>query len=642
MKIPSAFFHWNCSGVMGSSPEYRIPWGWDLLAAAFLVCFVPLAFADESPMAEDLKTPSSNGVSAQETTAVAVDGEETPSRWMELGKEALRKDDYPAAIGYFTKVSRAPDLQFHQEALELLGLARERNGQMARAKSIYEEYLRLYPQGEDSTRVRQRLAGMLTASQRPPGAKLKTPGEPDRPGEWEYYGALSQYFRRDAGISDEEGEILQHESLNSFLDFTGKYRDSRYDFRAQFNGRYYEDFLNDDRSGPRISYGYVDGSDRQMGLSGRLGRQSRSSGGVLGRFDGGALSYRISPQWQINVVGGQPVQPYLNRAGPASDKSFYGFSLDFGPFFDYWAGNLFFIEQTAEGITDRRAIGGELRYLHPKFPTFALVDYDVMFSELNTAHLVSNWNFDNGATGATAYVALDYRKTPLLTTSNAIMGTGFDSVGDLRKSLTESEIRKLARAQTATSKSVTVGGSVPIDDTYQINGDVTWANLSGAGANLLSFWGRECFPSGIGPSTNTSNGLCPPFMTGRYPGTGDEWSYGAQLVGSNLFKEGDRSVLGLRFTDRRDVDITTLHLDTLFPLSEKWRIEPRIRFDHYSGASGGDTISIRPALRLNYRPTKPLTLELESGFEWSNQPLYRGDGSDSKGYYFVIGYRLDF
>lgn len=625
--------------VMKNSTAYRIPGVLDILARVFLLCFFSTALADEPQNVEVSETSSASDVSAAELTTTAVDSEETPSRWMELGKDALRKDDYPVAIGYFTKVTRAPDLQFHQEALELLGLARERNGQMARAKSIYEEYLRLYPQGEDATRVRQRLAGMLTASQRPPGAKLKAPGQPDAPGEWEYYGSLSQYFRRDAGISDEEGEIIQHESLNSFLDFTGRYRSSRYDFRAQFNGRYFEDFQSEDRSGPRISYGYVDGADRELGLSARLGRQSRSSGGVLGRFDGGALSYRISPQWQINVVGGQPVQPYLYRAGPTADKSFYGFSLDFGPFFDYWAGNVFFIDQTADGISDRRAVGGEIRFLHPKFPTFALLDYDVMFSELNTAHLVSNWNF---ADGATAYVSADYRKTPVLTTSNAIMGTGFDSVDDLRKSLSESEIRRLARDQTATSKSVTLGGSLPIDDTYQINGDVTWATLSGAGADLLSFWGRECFPSGIGPSVSPANGLCPPFMTGRYPGTGDEWSYGAQLVGSNLLTEGDRSVLGLRFTDRRDVDITTLHLDTLFPLTEKWRVEPRIRFDHYSGAAGGDTITVRPALRLGYRPAKPLTLELESGFEWSNQPLFRGDDNDSKGYYFVVGYRLDF
>ncbi|HLF95642.1 MAG TPA: tetratricopeptide repeat protein [Methylococcaceae bacterium] len=572
----------------------------------------------------------------------AVDGEETPSRWMELGKEALRKDDYPAAIGYFTKATRAPDLQVHQEALELLGLARERNGQMARAKSIYEEYLRLYPKGEDATRVRQRLAGLTTASLRPPGAKLKAPGDAESPGQWEYYGAISQYFRRDAGISDEEGEIIQHQSLNSFLDFTGKYRGSRYDFRFQFNGRYFEDFQNEDRSGPRISYGYVDGADRELGISGRLGRQTRSSGGVLGRFDGGALSYRISPHWQINVVGGQPVQPYLYRAGPTSDKSFYGFSLDFGPFFDHWAGNVFFIDQTADGLSDRRAIGGEMRYLHPKFPTFALLDYDVMFSELNTAHLVSNWNFDDGATGATAYVALDYRKTPLLTTSNAIMGTGFDSVGDLRNSLTRSEIHKLARAQTATSKSVTVGGSVPISDKYQLNGDVTWANLSGAGADLLSFWGKECFPAGIGPSTNTANGLCPPFMVGRYPGTGDEWSYGMQLVAHNLPMEGATTVFGLRYADRRDVDIASLQLDTTYPIADKWRIEPRFRFDHYSGAADGDTVTVRPALRLGYRPLKPLSLELESGFEWSSQPLFPGDVDDSKGYYFVLGYRLDF
>jgi len=47
---------------------------------------------------------------------------------------------------------------------ELLGLARERSGQLAHAKAEYEEYLRRYPSGEAAERITRRLATLRAAS----------------------------------------------------------------------------------------------------------------------------------------------------------------------------------------------------------------------------------------------------------------------------------------------------------------------------------------------------------------------------------------------------------------------------------------------------------------------------------------------
>ena len=56
---------------------------------------------------------------------------------------------------------------FSKEAQEYLGLARERNGQLAHAKAEYRIYLAKYPEGEDAQRVRQRLDALVTAYQAP-------------------------------------------------------------------------------------------------------------------------------------------------------------------------------------------------------------------------------------------------------------------------------------------------------------------------------------------------------------------------------------------------------------------------------------------------------------------------------------------
>ena len=54
-----------------------------------------------------------------------------------------------------------PNHDRHAEAQELLGLAREKNGQTAHAKAEYQRYLALYPDADGAARVRQRLAALL-------------------------------------------------------------------------------------------------------------------------------------------------------------------------------------------------------------------------------------------------------------------------------------------------------------------------------------------------------------------------------------------------------------------------------------------------------------------------------------------------
>jgi hypothetical protein len=102
--------------------------------------------------------------------------------WMDEGRAALRKNNQAAAIALFTKVLKYPENQYSAEAQELLGLARQKSGDLAQARAVYEDYLRRYPGGEGSERVRQRLAGILTASGE--GEHLRTPfaGLPGVPG----------------------------------------------------------------------------------------------------------------------------------------------------------------------------------------------------------------------------------------------------------------------------------------------------------------------------------------------------------------------------------------------------------------------------------------------------------------------------
>src|SRR5213082_3733326 len=108
-------------------------------------------------------------------------------------RTAMDRHEYPTAIALLTKLQRQPEFPDRARAQELLGLARERSGQLAHAKAEYEEYLRGYPHGEAAERVAFRLKILRAAE-----AKART-GR-DVKGEslgWEMTGGVAQMARYD-------------------------------------------------------------------------------------------------------------------------------------------------------------------------------------------------------------------------------------------------------------------------------------------------------------------------------------------------------------------------------------------------------------------------------------------------------------
>ena len=79
-------------------------------------------------------------------------------------RTALGNHKYPEAVDLLNRLLRQPDYAGRSDAQELMGLVRERAGQMAQAKAEYEEYLHRYPDGAGAARVRGRLRTLAAAS----------------------------------------------------------------------------------------------------------------------------------------------------------------------------------------------------------------------------------------------------------------------------------------------------------------------------------------------------------------------------------------------------------------------------------------------------------------------------------------------
>jgi len=531
---------------------------------------------------------------------------------MEEAEREMTVGNYSRAIRIYTKILSYSDHQFAQDAQEFLGLARERNGQMAHAKAEYEEFLRLYPKGEASDRVRQRLAALLTAASRPK-KKLRKAGEDETDAAgWktEAYGGFYQFYDRYESSVNGEPSTVDRSSLLSNLDLNVKRFNDNKEFVARFDGGYEKNFTGEDENASRINTGYVDYFNRHSQAFARIGRQTRNTGGVLGRFDGAALSRSLSDNVKINAVGGYPVES-SDEKKINSDRYFYGLSFDLNTFADSLKISPYIINQQVDGITDRRAVGLDMRNSGHGHSIFNLVDYDFSYKELNIFLLTGNKIF---ADGTRLNASFDYRKSPFLTTRNALQGQGVETIADLLDSKSEEEIRQLARDRTAVSKTAVIGASRPLGANLEASIDATLTKMSGS---------------------ETSGGV------EAMPETGWEGFYSLWLVGSSLMKEGDAVILGFRYSDTDARNTISLNLNTRYPVSREFRLNPRLRLDWRKDEDGSDSQqTIRPSLKMDFRWRKVFNFEMESGYEW--QKHHGSDEENMRTFFFTGGYRLDF
>ena len=537
---------------------------------------------------------------------------EVLAKLMEEARQAMAKEEYPVAIQLYTKVLGKDQSVFAKQALEYLGVAREKKQQLAHAKSIYEQYLKRYPDGEDADRVRQRLIAMISISNVPKEKLRDVVKTNEEKPKWEVFGGFAQNYNKNVTLSDINGRTETQDEIRSDLDVSARLRTSEYDLKARFTGGHTTKFLKGDKNEKRLSSAYIEAKDNIRGASLKLGRQSRTTGGVLGRFDGIFGDYQLNEKVKLNLVAGYPVDSSRNVTIEA-ERYFYGISADIGTINNAWDFNVFAIDQENDGFTDRQAIGGEVRYFDTKKSFFTLVDYDVHFNELNLFVFNSRWNLSEKTT---ANVNYDFRTSPILTTRNALTGQTVTHLQDLLNIFPKSTIFDLAKDRTAQSQSLFAGLTHQLNKQFQINGDIRLSKLT---------------------DTTSSGGVV------ASTGTDIEKEYTLQLTGTSLVKEGDLLILTTSYSDLTTSNVSTLTLNTRYPITPKLRINPRIRYryrDNHVANSTQETYS--PSIQLTYRIKRNFQLEAEISGDWEHNKVVGSNDEWIRNFFFLLGYRYDF
>ncbi len=534
--------------------------------------------------------------------------------WMDEARAALSKKNLGAAIQLLTKILKYPENQYSAEAQELLGVARQKNGQVDEARAEYEDFLRRYPNGEQSERVRQRLDGIVTASGAPnaplhmpngqPGGTLPTDKFAPASGTtWTLVGSASAFYMRDDSFNTvrdptvapdpnadpDSHQVHQNEMLSS-LDATAVWNNDQTKGKIRFSGTEEHMFDPNSRDLTGVAALSVDTLVKDWNLRSVIGRQNLNTDGVLGRFDGALLSWQPLSMLRLDLVGGSPA---LSRYDlPFKDeKYFYGAGIGLGPFAGFET-TLYANEQRDRWLVDREAIGADVRYFDESKFAFGNVDYDIHFQRLNAAIFSGSWILPDKST---IYGGADYRRTPYLSTWNAVLNQPFSTLYDMLKVQNNEPLQQLVLDQTPIYKSAMLGFSHPLNDKLQVSADATVVNLS-----------QPISPIGLDPSLASLP-------------AGNEYYYSTQLIANNLVKDGDMYIAALRYSQLTTSNLYMLDFNARFPLTNDWRVSPRLRLGYTRGRGTDLTeYTVLPSILADYYWTKDLSFEAEVGVQWTN------------------------
>jgi tetratricopeptide (TPR) repeat protein len=530
------------------------------------------------------------------------------------GRKAMRARNYPQAVQILTKLQRQPEFPERAEVQELLGLARERSGEVAQAKAEYEEYLHRYPKGPAADRIRTRLRILRAASAAGRNGGLALGSEADH--GWKVSGGASQLYRRDSYGTDFNGPLLSTIVQNAIFtdaDLFVHKDGERFTTGFRTNFGYAKTFLPRDIRGVedrvRITTAFLDLGDKLLGLRGRVGRQTTVADGIFGTFDGAALSYHFAPSWSVRGTVGMPVDN--SGDGVQTDRRFETLAIDFAPALSHWDTSVYVTQQRNDGLRDRQAVGAEVQYARQNASLVSYVDYDTAYQSLNalvllgTLQLPDRWQIT---------LDLEHRNAPIITTQNALIGQTVPSLNELQQIYSEQQIADLARDRTPVLSTYSASALKQLGERFEAIFDVFYTKLSDTPAS-----------GGVEAFTGTA---------------GNEISYQVQMLGSSILRTNDFNQVVVRYDSTPTYKVIGWQYISRFPVFGSWRIGPRMLFQRKETNTGFTQIFYAPYGHLDYQRHGHV-LEAEAGAEFGKNPAGLEIGNTTR-LFVSIGYRINF
>ncbi|MGD8558865.1 MAG: hypothetical protein PVH04_04340 [Gammaproteobacteria bacterium] len=532
---------------------------------------------------------------------------------MAKARQALTFGDNDSAIRLLRRIVAMPENEHTRDARELIGLALERSNQIPRAKFEYKKYLKLYKEGDGTTRVRQRLQALQSVATERRKKLRRTTRRSETSittfGRWSQ--AFTTRFQQREPENDDDRvgseDIVLTRRIDSHLSVRSRMRTEDRNIQAVFTGNQVFDLIDSEETENRVSSLYLDYDAFKDGYYTILGRQRVRNSGVFSRFDGGIVGYDFLPWMRGHVYVGQPVELNDDRN---IDNNFWGLKVDVGRRNDAVNMNLYMTNQSADGYADRQAFGAGVRYNDDDMTLFGLLDYDFLFDEINLFNFRWGWNY---LENTKLNISYNYRQLLFLTSAlnNQPITTTLDQLIAI---LGEDAARELAADRTNASSTLTIGNSHQFDRDNQLNVDLTLFESSGT--ETRNDLNEQC--------ADPNN--CPIIDVTGAPSTDTQFTLSGQWISGNLFAQRDLYVFGLRLSKFDSYNDVTMFANARLPDFDRWKPRPRLNVSYRSfnedndststGGAEGTRISIAPSVKVDYAWKKEWVFDIELGFEW--------------------------
>ena len=526
-------------------------------------------------------------------------------------KEAARlygKKDYAAAADIYRRLSETADPEQAAWALELLGACVEQMGDRYEALAIYDSWLERYAGSAGEIRVRQRRDALLTAVAEPQAARRVASGRSD---EATVFGSASLMYRGMRSQVDNQDAQTPISSLAGDLDLHMRAQTDGFLWRARVSGGYLGDQSDRGDSQGRVSNLYLDITHEPSGAQLIIGRQRSSAYGVYGYFDGGSFSYPVVGSTTLTVMAGTVAN--TSQDAPNSDHQVYGLGTELHFPDPALRLRLYGVEQTFDGLTERRAVGGEVSWFNDFSNYLVIADYDLEFQETNNLMFNGNWNITDTTNLA---VSLGYQRSPFLSATNALIGEYDVSLDQLVKGLDNgTDIYDAALERTALSQYASLVVSHQLSDRLRVVGEVFYYELSDLPQYDPTFKTADS-------DTNTTWGL--------------------QFILEDVLFSDDSLSTGARYTIGDVSDGVVVYMDEKLRVADDIDLVFRLSGSQRTMSDyNQDTYTVRPAIQLYWYLKPDLLLDAEAGYEWMSQD-FQSENFQVNQVYMLLGLRKRF
>jgi hypothetical protein len=411
-----------------------------------------------------------------------------------------------------------------------------------------------------------------------------------------------------AGIDQNTLSRTNQSALVTSVDVSGRYKSDSAETKIVLRDTYSKNFISSSNAQSGLSAAYVDYRDLKSRLDLRVGRQSAIGGSLFGLFDGVSLAMPFGSKYKLDAMVGVPANTLVS----APSQRLAGVMLEADNLFEHWGGNISLVDQTTEGISDRRATGLELRYFGDTVSMYSQLDYDLNFRVLNAATLQGSVQ---GPFSTTITMLLDSRKAPSLQLSDALISSGTTSLQTLLQLKSLAEVKNMALGTAAQARQALFSVSRALSPKWQGSLDLRYSDI------------------GALPAVGDFQAM---------PATGAQYNISVQLTGSNIYSSRDINGFNLSVLHSDTLRGTQLAYNNLTGFYDnKASFEPSIRLYSQTDNTATKVLRVSPGIRLSYKISDRASVLGETIYERSTT-----DGptnhEESSAVFFYVGYRYDF